>query len=82
MRNFPLMSTQMRLKLYEYPLPSDSDETEIYDIINYAGSDSDSTVIYETKEQIIGSITYSTAKLLFKCPSKSCNIRCNTHERK
>ena len=62
---------------YEYPLSSDSDETEIYDTTNY---DTDSIVIYETKEQIIGSITYSTIKLLFKCPSKSCNIRCNTQK--
>ena len=68
-------------EIYEYPLPSDSADTEIYDAINYAGNDSDSTEIYEIKEQIIGSITYSTTKLLFKCPSKFCNIRCNTRKK-
>ena len=63
---------------HEYSFLSDSDETEIYDMANYADVDSDSTEIYEINEQIIGTITYSTAKLPFKCPSKLCNIRCDT----
>ena len=63
---------------HEYSLMSDSDETELYDMTNYDEVDSDSTEIYEINELIIGTITYSTAKLPFKCPSKLCNIRCVT----
>ena len=47
---------------HEYSLLSDSDETEIYDMANYAEVDSDSTEIYEVNEQIIGTITYSTCQ--------------------
>ena len=32
-------------------------------------------------KKIIGTITYSTAKLLFKCPIKSCKIRCETRKK-
>ena len=52
-----------------------------YDTTNYAGTDSDSTEIYEINEQIIGTITHSTTKLPFKCPSKLCNIRCDTRQK-
>ena len=68
-------------EVYEYPLPIDSDDTEIYDALHYAGNDSDNTEVYKLEEQIIGSITYNTAKFLFKCPSKSCNIRCSTRKK-
>ena len=60
----------------------DSDNTEIYDIPRDVETiDSDSTELYEIDEQIIGTITYSTAKLLFKCPMKSCKIRCETRKK-
>ena len=56
----------------------DSDDTEIYDFTPDAEVDSDSTELYEIDERIVGTITYSTNKLLFKCPMKSCKIRCKT----
>ena len=59
----------------------DSDNTEIYDITHYVEADSDSTELYEIDERIIGIITYSTTKLLFKCPMKSCKIRCKTQKK-
>ena len=75
-------------KLVKDELPShkslsspDSDDTEIYDISKYAEADSDSTEIYEIDEQIVGTITYNTTKLSFRCPIKLCNIRCETRKK-
>ena len=59
----------------------DSDDTEIYDTAQYAEANSDSMEMYEIDEQVIGTITYSNIKLLFKCPIKSCNIRCETRKK-
>ena len=59
----------------------DSDDTEIYDTAQYAEANSDSTETYDIDEQVIGTITYSNTKLLFKCPIKSCNIRCETRKK-
>ena len=66
------------LKPYSSP---DSDDTKIYDPAQYAEGNSDSTGSYEIDEQVIGTITYSNIKLLFKCPIKSCNIRCETRKK-
>ena len=53
----------------------DSDDMEIYDIPRYIETniiDTDSTESYVVEEKVIGTITYSTTKLPFKCPIKSC----------
>ena len=77
MRNLLLMSIQMRLKYMSILCHWIQMRPKFMIQQNYAGTDSDSTEIYEINEQIIGTITHSTAKLPFKCPSKLCNIRCD-----